>query len=82
MMPDSTTRLLQILRTTLALIKYYEGHPASAAVLRDLKWNMQHAIDDLATIESVERAPDLRGTPDYLSLTEKDLRELDPERNR
>jgi len=82
MMPDSTTRLLQILRTTLALIKYYEGHPASAATMGELKRNMQRAIDDLIAIDSAEKEPKLRDIPDFLSLSEIDIRELDPERNR
>lgn len=80
MMPDSTTRLLQILRTTLALIKYYEGHPASAAVMSDLKLNMQHAIDELAAIEASEKAHYLGEMPEYVS--EMDIDALDPERNR
>lgn len=82
MMPDSTTRLLQILRTTLALIKYYEGHPASAAIMSELKLNMQHAIDDLVAIEYAEKATDFSRSPNFLSLSDMDIRELDPERNR
>ena len=66
MMPESTTRLLQILRTSLALVKYYEGHPASALIMRELKENMQRAIDDLAEIESREKAGAL-GDTDFLS---------------
>jgi hypothetical protein len=63
MMPDSTTRLLQILRTTLALVKYYEGHPASAATLQELKESMQRAIDDLAAIEAAENTPEASKLP-------------------
>jgi hypothetical protein len=82
MMPDSTARLMQILRTTLALIKYYEGHPASSAITSELKLNLQHAIDDLVAVESAERTPEVDGAPEFLSLSDMDIRELDPERNR
>lgn len=52
---DSTTRLLQILRTTEALIKYYEGHPDSAAVIGELKKHLRRTIEELAMIEAAER---------------------------
>lgn len=78
MMPDSTTRLLQILRTTLALVKYYEGHPASVATIGELKRSIQRAINDLAAIEAAEKTPDLSDIPDFLS--EIDISELDPDR--
>jgi hypothetical protein len=79
MMPDSTTRLLQILRTSLALIKYYEGHPASALIMRELKENMQHAIDALGAVEAEEKAS-LVGDVDFLS--EMGIRDLSPEKKR
>lgn len=53
---DSTTRLLQILRTTEVLIKYYEGHPDSAAVLGELKKHLRRTIEELALIEAAEKA--------------------------
>lgn len=79
-MPDSTTRLLQILRTSLALVKYYEGHPDSAASMIDLKKSMQRAIDALAAIEAAESAPVPDAATDFLS--EMDTSEFDPERQR
>ena len=56
MASDSTTRLLQILRTTEALIKYYEGHPDSAEVLAELKKHLRRTIEELAMIDSAEKA--------------------------
>jgi hypothetical protein len=79
MMPDSTTRLLQILRTSLALIKYYEGHPSSVLIMRELKENMQHAIDDLVAVQTEEKAS-LVGDVDFLS--EMGIRDLDSEKKR
>ncbi len=79
MMPDSTTRLLQILRTSLALIKYYEGHPASVLIMRELKENMQHAIDDLVAVEAEEKAS-LLGDANFLS--KMGIRDLNPEKKR
>lgn len=78
MMSDSTTRLLQILRTTLALVKYYEGHPSSAATMAELKRSIQRAIDDLAEIEAAEKAPSFDEIADFLS--DIDISELDPDR--
>jgi len=77
---DSTTRLLQILRTTLALVKYYEGHPATAATMSELKRSMLRAIDDLAAIEAAEKKSGPDETPGFLS--EMDFNELDPEPDR
>jgi predicted nuclease with RNAse H fold len=78
MLTDSTTRLLQILRTSLALIKCYEGHPAAAATMIELKRNLQRAIEELAAIEAAEK--DAAGTADF--APEMDISELDPERKR
>ena len=73
MASDSTTRLLQILRTTEALIKYYEGHPDSAAVLADLKKHLRRTIEELAMIDAAENAAD-RQQADFLeTLDSKDI---------
>lgn len=79
-MPDSTKRLLQILRTSLALIKYYEGHPDSAASMMELKKSMQCAIDDLTAIEAGEDLSEWRNAGD--SVPDVDLAELDLKRIR
>lgn len=79
-MPDSTKRLLQILRTSLALIKYYEGHPDSAASIMELKKSMQFAIDDLTAIEAGEEQYEGRNVRD--AAPDEDLSELDLNRFR
>lgn len=58
----------------MALVKYYEGHPASAETMAALKRSMQRAIDDLGAIQASERA-DFHEIRDPLS--EMDAGELD-----
>jgi hypothetical protein len=73
MASDSTTRLLQILRTTEALIKYYEGHPDSAAVLVDLKKHLRRTIEELAMIDAAERAGERQETDFPETLDSEDI---------
>lgn len=72
MASDSTTRLLQILRTTEALIKYYEGHPDSAAVIAELKRHLRRTIEELAMIEAAEKAAERQEAdfPEILDISE------------
>jgi hypothetical protein len=77
MVPDPTGRLLQILRTTLALIKYYEGHPATAGSMMELKRGMQRAIDDLARLEAAEKSRERDDAGN--SMPDMDLSRLDRE---
>jgi hypothetical protein len=79
-MNDSTTRLLQILRTTLALVKYYEGHPDTAESMNDVKKAMQRAIDELALLEAAERISETDEGHDALDGIE--VSELDWDRER
>ena len=73
MASDSTTRLLQILRTTEALIKYYEGHPDSLAVLAELKKHLRRTIEQLAMIDAAEQASERQQSDFPETLDSEDI---------
>ena len=59
MEPVCESRLLEILRTTRALLDYYEAHEEiPAQTIDELKKCMQRAIDELASIAKEKRPPE------------------------
>ena len=62
MEPVCESRLLEILRTTRALLDYYEAREETPAqAIDELKKCMQRAIDELACIAKVKRPPEREG---------------------